>query len=41
MRKALGLTPERFSLEANQTWDECDNAFTRPRDPVKLGIYKF
>jgi hypothetical protein len=37
-RKSFGLTPERYIKADNQHFDECDNAFTKPKPPVQINL---
>ena len=37
-RKSLGLTPERYYKYDSYSFDECDNAFTKPKPPVSLDL---
>lgn len=34
----LGLTPERYHKNNSYSWDECDNAYMKPKPPVYLRI---
>jgi hypothetical protein len=37
-RQSLGLTPERYYKSDYLSFDECDNAFTKPKAPVKIDL---
>ena len=37
-RKSLSLTPERYVKADNINFDECDNAFTKPKPPVNIDL---
>ena len=37
-RRMLYLTPERYRRNADYEFDECDNAYVKPKPPVKLDL---
>lgn len=37
-RQSLALTPERYVKNDTPSFDECANAFTKPKAPVSIDI---
>ena len=37
-RASLGLTPERYIRSADYAFDECWNAFVKPKKPVSIDL---
>lgn len=37
-RQSLGLTPERYIKGSDYAFDECHNAFSKPKKPVQLDL---
>jgi hypothetical protein len=37
-RKSLALTPERYVKADTYHFDECDNAFTKPKAPIRINL---
>ena len=38
-RASLGLTPERYIRSADYAFDECWNAFTKPKKPISIDLF--
>lgn len=37
-RASLGLTPERYIRSADHTFDECWNAYVKPKKPISIDL---
>jgi hypothetical protein len=37
-RSSLGLTPERYVRDNNPNFDECRNAFVKPKLPISIDL---
>ena len=37
-RTALALTPERYHRQDTMHWDECRNAYTKPKPPADINL---
>ena len=37
-RKMLAITPDRYNKAVEQQFDECNNAFVKPKKPVFLDL---
>lgn len=37
-RKSFALTPDRYYRYESLSFDECDNAFTKPKAPISIDI---
>ena len=38
MRQTLGLTTERYFKGESMNWDECRNAYVKPKPPASISI---
>jgi hypothetical protein len=37
-RQSLGITNERYIKTAKYHWDECNNAFVKPKPPISINL---